>query len=130
MLDRLAAHDHQIGAQELIRLAPERLLHAIGEEADSGHARHCNDQRRGDERKLTGALVTPQEAKRERKLAARRGEPRVQRALPAAASSTLTSLPLARRRTRSHLFDKPSSCVTRRSVVPRSRFNPNMRSMI
>src|SRR5436853_5647934 len=95
----------QVGPEQLMRVAFERLADAVGEEADARHARHRDDERRGEDAKLTRAPVPAQHA-------------------PRRISAYDPILPATRRTMRAQRAASASSCVTRTSVVPYSRLSP------
>ena len=54
---RPIARDHQVGAEQQVRLLRQRALHAIGEEADGADAADGEHQRRDQHAQLAGAPV-------------------------------------------------------------------------
>ena len=62
---RPVAGDHQVGAQQKIRLPRQRRLDAIGEERDGAHTCHRQHQRGDEHGQLTGAPVAPEHAQRQ-----------------------------------------------------------------
>ncbi len=54
---RLVGHQDQVRAEELVRIAHQRLAHAVGEERDAGHARHRDGEGDGEHAQLARAPV-------------------------------------------------------------------------
>ena len=104
---RMVGDEHEIGAQQLVRIAHQRLAHAIGEEADRGHARHRDDEGSGEDAQLARAPVASEHAQ------ARHAAIR----------------PPTRRTVRAQRAASASSCVTRMSVVPCSRLSSKRSAM-
>src|SRR5205085_9331849 len=96
--------EHEIGPEQLVRIALERVAHTVGEETDARHAGHRDDERGGEHAELARAPVAPEHAPRR---------------------SHAAILPATRRTTRPQRAARASSCVTRMRVVPYSRFNSN-----
>ena len=54
--------EHQVRAEQLVRVALERLAHAVGEEADARDARHRDDEGRGEHAELARSPVAREHA--------------------------------------------------------------------
>src|SRR5207302_2236164 len=98
---RMIRLQHQIGAEQLVRVAQERLTHAIAEERDARDARHRDHQGGGEHAQLAGAPVARQHAQ---------------------GLTHATIRPAASRTMRLQRPARLSSCVTMTSVVPYSWF--------
>ena len=105
---RMVGGEDEIRAEQLVRVALERLADAVGEKADARHTGHRDDERRGEHAELARAPVPAQHAPRG-----------FQGAI----------LPATRRIARAQRAASASSCVTRTSVVPDSRLSPKSRSI-
>jgi hypothetical protein len=61
---RMIGRQQQVAAKQLVGLQAQRLLDAIGEEADAGQRRHGQHQRDAEHRQFAGAPVAPEHAQR------------------------------------------------------------------
>jgi hypothetical protein len=57
--------DHEIGAQQQVRLRRQRTLHAIGEKSDGAHAADGEHERRDQHAQLSGAPIAAEHAQGE-----------------------------------------------------------------
>src|SRR5439155_29986 len=103
---RMIGLQRQVGAEQLMRIAQERLAHAVAEKRDARDARHRDHQGRGEHAQLAGAPVAPQHAQ---------------------GLAHATMRPAASRSMRPQRPARLSSCVTMTSVVPYSRFRSKSR---
>src|SRR5439155_1461819 len=103
---RMIGLQRQVGAEQLMSIAQERLAHALAEERDARDARHRDHQGRGEHAQLAGAPVAPQHAQ---------------------GLAHATMRPAASRSIRPQRPARLSSCVTITSVVPYSRFRSKSR---
>jgi hypothetical protein len=62
---RVVGDHHEVAPEELVRLAIERRLHPVGEEADGRDTRHRDEEREEQHAQLTRAPVAPQDPRRQ-----------------------------------------------------------------
>ncbi len=62
---RMVGRQQQVAAEQLVRLARDGALDAIGEEADAGQRRHGQHQRDGQHGQFAGTQVARQHAQGE-----------------------------------------------------------------
>ena len=65
---RMIGSEQQIGAEQLIGLALERLTHAVGKKSDGSQRRHRDHQRRDQQAQFAGASIAAQHAQRKRQM--------------------------------------------------------------
>ena len=62
---RMVGGQHDVGAEQLVGLAQQRLPHAVGEERDAGDARHRDHERERENAQLAGPPVAAEHPQRE-----------------------------------------------------------------